>query len=176
MLIPPVNFSLVVGRFYRSGHPIELNFPFLETLELKTIVYVGDIAPEKVKECYTKWVEKNNINLVHIPSPSVREPFITTDPESVSKVINLVLDRRNHPILLHSDKGKHRTGVVVGTIRKCLQQWSLAPIYEEYIRFALGKADADFLFIEQYKPSNLDVDEENYPAWVHGLKKEVSNS
>ena len=32
---------------YRSGHPNELNFPFLERLRLKTIVYLSAEEPSE---------------------------------------------------------------------------------------------------------------------------------
>lgn len=44
VLVPPINFSLVAPGIYRSGHPNRRNFTFLETLGLRTIIYVeGDV-------------------------------------------------------------------------------------------------------------------------------------
>jgi len=43
LLIPPINFGIVEENLYRSGMPNELNFPFLERLNLKKILY---LAPE----------------------------------------------------------------------------------------------------------------------------------
>lgn len=43
--IPPVNFGLVEEDLYRSGQPTLLNFPFLETLHLNTIVYLAPDDP-----------------------------------------------------------------------------------------------------------------------------------
>jgi len=45
--IPPVNFGMVEVDLYRSGHPNELNFPFLEKLKLKTVIY---LASEDISE------------------------------------------------------------------------------------------------------------------------------
>lgn len=39
------NFGLIEEDLYRSGHPNELNFPFLETLGLKTVVYLAQEEP-----------------------------------------------------------------------------------------------------------------------------------
>jgi tyrosine-protein phosphatase OCA1 len=41
--IPPLNFGMIEPKLYRSGQPNELNFPFLETLKLKTVLF---LAPE----------------------------------------------------------------------------------------------------------------------------------
>ena len=43
VLIPPPNFGMVEDNLYRSGQPSELNFPFLEKLKLRTVVW---LAPE----------------------------------------------------------------------------------------------------------------------------------
>lgn len=40
MFFPPVSFSLVEEGLYRSALPNEINYPFLERLGLKTIIYL----------------------------------------------------------------------------------------------------------------------------------------
>lgn len=37
-------------------------------------------------------------------------------------ISNMLVDSRNFPILLHSNKGKHRVGILVGAMRKLLQK------------------------------------------------------
>jgi tyrosine-protein phosphatase-like protein OCA2 len=39
---------------------------------------------------------------------SAKEPFIENDPELVAEALSHVLDSRNYPLLVHSNKGKHR--------------------------------------------------------------------
>ena len=167
MLTPHVSFDLVVGQLYRSGHPTDLNYDFLESLQLKTIVYVGNSAPEDVAAEYGEWIRARDIRLVRLPMNPVKEPFQGNDPKIVEQTIQYILDERNHPMLVHSDKGKHRVSVVVAAVRKCLQMWALAPIYEEYIRFAKGKVNSDFSFIEQFELSEIEVDPHWFPKWVH---------
>jgi hypothetical protein len=43
--IPPVNYGLVEDDLYRSGQPNELNFPFLERLGLKNVLYLASEDP-----------------------------------------------------------------------------------------------------------------------------------
>jgi tyrosine-protein phosphatase SIW14 len=42
------------------------------------------------------------------------------------------------PLLIHCNKGKHRTGLIVGCLR-VVQQWSLTSIFDEYSRFCMSK-------------------------------------
>lgn len=162
--VPPLNFSLVADGVYRSGHPLEINYPFLQKLHLKTIIYVGD-RPEKDNEDYRKWAKEQGINLVSFHVKSVKEPFIQNDPGAVSAALEILLDVRNFPVLVHSNKGKHRVGVLVGVMRKMLQGWSLATIFDEYGRFASGKGDADVEFIELYEPE-LVYNSVYSPKWL----------
>ena len=108
-----------------SGHPLQLNFPFLERLHLRTIMYlslaqilsVGQrcnrvnsryLADQNYLEENIAWCEKHGIRICHIRMQSAKEPFIENDHELVAQALSLILDTRNYPILIHSNKGKHR--------------------------------------------------------------------
>jgi len=47
-MIPPINFGCVADDLYRSGVPNELNFPFLEKLHLKKIIYLAPEDPSEI--------------------------------------------------------------------------------------------------------------------------------
>lgn len=164
MLVPPINFALVVGDFYRSGHPIPQNYPFLEKLGLKTIIYIGDRSDEENEE-YWKWADSQGIRYITAKMHSVKEPFFLNDPAAVTQCINLLLDKNNYPVLVHSNKGKHRVGVLAGVFRHQLLGWSLSATYDEYMRFAKGKAESDFAFIELFSP-DVELDLAQIPAWL----------
>jgi tyrosine-protein phosphatase-like protein OCA2 len=61
----------------------------------------------------------------------------------VTAALEILLDVRNFPVLVHSNKGKHRVGVLVGVMKKMLLGWSLAAIFDDYSKFAGGKGEAD---------------------------------
>jgi tyrosine-protein phosphatase OCA1 len=46
MLFPPLNFGVVEESLYRSALPTEVNFPFLQTLGLRTVLCLA--APEEI--------------------------------------------------------------------------------------------------------------------------------
>lgn len=43
--VPPMQFGLVCDGLVRCGQPTELNFPFLEKLDLKTVVWLAPEVP-----------------------------------------------------------------------------------------------------------------------------------
>jgi len=161
IIVPPLYFGMVAPKIYRSGHPLQLNFPFLERLKLKTIVYLAD---QEYSAENIAWCERHGIRICHIHMQSAKEPFIENDPELVAEALSHLLDSRNYPLLVHSNKGKHRCGVVVGCLRK-LQGWSLASIFNEYDRYAQGKGEGDLQFIETFN-NKVDYDTQHKPNWM----------
>jgi tyrosine-protein phosphatase OCA1 len=55
--------------------------------------------------------------------------------ETVLESLELMLDPSNYPMMVICNQGRHRTGTVVGCLRK-LQKWNLTSIFEEYRRYA----------------------------------------
>ncbi|KAI3956759.1 hypothetical protein MKX01_039554 [Papaver californicum] len=43
----------------------------------------------------------------------------------IDEAVKVLLDERNHPVLIHCRHGNHRTGIVVGCYRKLKQNWCL---------------------------------------------------
>ncbi|SCU86331.1 LAME_0D05666g1_1 [Lachancea meyersii CBS 8951] len=162
--IPPLNFAPVVSTevsLYRSGYPMPLNYPFIaDQLQLKTVIYVGD---KDVSEDYRGFLESQNIVYEFVHVESCRDANIN---EQMKQVLLKILDKRNYPILIHSNKGKHRVGVVVGIIRKLLQGWSTTGIYQEYDIFSGGlKGGVDLEFITMFE-TDLNVTRESVPDFV----------
>ncbi|EDK44216.1 conserved hypothetical protein [Lodderomyces elongisporus NRRL YB-4239] len=213
-LVPPLNFSLVEDGIYRCGFPMPINYPFLQQLNFKTIIYLGDLGheptePKKEKDKrkgnekeepkekkkkkekekdkkkkkkdkdgsveilnqYVDWIkDQGSITFHNLLVESLKEPFNKMEEHeqtlrSLTTALTLILDRSNYPILIHSNKGKHRTGLLVGLMRKLLQGWCLSGIFEEYEKFALGKFEYDLELIEIWQPE-LWVNDDNKPNFV----------
>ena len=45
--IPPQNFGMVEENLYRCGQPSQLNFPFLEKLQLRKIIWLAPDEPQR---------------------------------------------------------------------------------------------------------------------------------
>lgn len=175
--VPPLNFSLVEDGIYRSGFPMPINYPFLKQLGLKTIIYLGDLGHEKIKNSenkekkekkdkhstleimhnYQDWISTTDITFHLLLMEPSQEPFnspeiLLQSQESLVRALQLILDKNNFPMLIHSNKGKHRTGLLVALMRKLLQGWCLSGIFDEYEKFAMGKSEFDLEIIELWQP------------------------
>ncbi|KAG0297220.1 hypothetical protein BGZ96_007278 [Linnemannia gamsii] len=161
VLVPPLNFALVAPGVYRSGHPNKHNFPFMKKLGLKVIVQMSEepYAPDLVG-----FLEQENIRRIHYKIEGNKEPFIEIDEEVIRSALVNILDARNHPLLIHCAKGKHRIGCLIGCLRK-IQNWSMTSIFDEYRRFAGSKVLADQEFIEIF-PAKVPYLLEYKPVWL----------
>lgn len=148
LLVPPLSFALVVPGVFRSAHPSTRNFPFLAGLALKSILYLGEGAYPTESRAH---FESAGIEVRLCPLGGNREPFVASDFATLSAALLFACDTRNQPVLVHCNKGKHRTGCFVGVLRR-LSGFSLASVFQEY-RLFLGAAsaasrDLDRLMIE----------------------------
>lgn len=132
VLVPPINFALVSPGVYRSGHPNRKNFPFLLGLSLKTIIYVESTAYRPDSQAFT---DSNKINLYTFDLSNESKLFTPEGKNAIQDVMKLVLDSRNHPVLLHDDMGKSTVSLVCALLRR-LQRWSLTGIFAEADMFA----------------------------------------
>lgn len=152
LYIPPLNFSLVDNGVFRSGFPDTSNFAFLQSLGLRSIVY---LCPEPYPETNMEFLKAKGIKLFQFGIEGHKEPFVKIPEAAIREALEVILDVKNHPVLIHCKRGKHRTGCLVGCLRK-LQKWCLSSIFDEYQRFAGPKARlCDQRFIELFDITNF---------------------
>nr|XP_010312732.1 tyrosine-protein phosphatase DSP1 isoform X2 [Solanum lycopersicum] len=153
LLVPPLNFAMVDYGVFRSGFPDTANFAFLQTLGLRSIIY---LCPERYPEDNVEFLNANGIRLFQFAIEGSKEPPLVNIPEeTIKEALKVVLDEKNRPLLIHCKRGKHRTGSLVGCLRK-LQKWCLTSIFDEYQRYAAEKARvSDLRFMELFDISGF---------------------
>lgn len=72
IVVPPLNFDMVAPGVYRSGHPNERNFRFLQRLNLRSIVY---LANDDYRENVREWAAAEHLNVFHHRVNMNKEPF-----------------------------------------------------------------------------------------------------
>ncbi|KAF3986084.1 hypothetical protein FT663_04501 [Candidozyma haemuli var. vulneris] len=151
-LTPPENFAPVINNIYRSSFPQQPNFSFLKTLKLKSVLC---LIPEEYPKSHEEFFEEEGIQLFHLGMAGNKEPFVIISSELITEAIKIVINPANQPILIHCNRGKHRTGCLVGVLRR-LQKWSLTIIFDEYRKFAAPKErPMDQQFIELYDENRI---------------------
>ncbi|MCL7039101.1 hypothetical protein MKW94_009476 [Papaver nudicaule] len=164
-IVTPFNFTTVETGIYRCGFlpgfPEPCYFPFIQTLNLRSIVC---LCLEPFPQETMKFLQANNIRFFQfgIQGGTV-DPLAPQEDEiaksirkrrkrdMIDEALKVVLDERNHPILIHCRHGNHRSGIVVGCYRKLKHNWCLPCVLEEYQRLSGETARrSDMKFIENY--------------------------
>lgn len=168
-IIPPLNFCPVEKQLYRSGQPLVINQAFLQELNLKTILW---LASEEPLEDFLDYCSANSINIefvgmVNDYNYSNINPWDSLDERTIKKALELICNKENYPLLVCCGMGRHRTGAVIGCLRR-LQGWNLASVSEEYRRFsgARGGRILVELLIESFDVLTVEADLLNLPEFL----------
>ncbi|CDR37565.1 CYFA0S01e12266g1_1 [Cyberlindnera fabianii] len=166
-IVPPLNFCPVERQLYRCGQPSKINFEFLKELKLKTIVW---LASEDPIDEFIEFVDEEQISLYFAginPDGGDNNPWDGLTENSIVQALNLIVNKNNYPLLVCCGMGRHRTGTVIGCLRK-LQGWNTASVSEEYRRFTGSRGGRILveLLIEAFDKKTISVDPELAPEWL----------
>ncbi|EIT78324.1 hypothetical protein AO1008_09299 [Aspergillus oryzae 100-8] len=102
------------------------------------------------------FLRENGIAHFRIIVQANKDPEEKTPDHVINGILEILLNKANHPILIHCNKGKHRTGCVVACFRK-VQGWNLRDVLDEYLSYSWPKSRAlDERFIEAFDATKLD--------------------
>ncbi len=146
----PTNFHPIGPGIYRSSYPQAVHFSALKSYRFKTVItFVADPLPA----ANTAFMTLTGIQHHQIPLPANKDPAVFAPASTINRILRLMLDKRNHPLLIHCNKGKHRTGCAAACFRK-VTGWTDDACIAEYERYAAPKDRAlDKLFIQRFEPA-----------------------
>ncbi|KAF9693747.1 hypothetical protein EKO04_008174 [Ascochyta lentis] len=160
MRIPPSNYGAVIpGSIYRCSYPEPANYEFIKDLKIKSIV---TLVPEPIAPEYQSFMDDSGIQhfRVHIRA---NKGEVRVDSCEMQRALRLVMDRSNHPIMIHCNKGKHRTGCTIACFRR-ICGLDMDTIREEYHTYAGKKAR----FLDEVFFENFDL---NLVMWMARQEK-----
>ncbi|KAG5365826.1 putative tyrosine-protein phosphatase OCA1 [Yarrowia sp. B02] len=163
-VVPPLNFGPVERNLYRSGQPEPISFPFLEKLRLRTILW---LAVEDPSDNFLAFADDHEIVVHHLGLVTEgTNPWDQLTESSIVAALQIIMDRDSYPLLVCCGMGRHRTGTIVGCLRR-LQGWNLASVSEEYRRYAGSRGGRALieLHIEAFDTSRIIVYPESAPEW-----------
>lgn len=97
----------------------------------------------------------NGITHVKVHLATNKHGAVNVCPDTLSKALLFIMNRANHPLHIHCNQGKHRTGCVVACLRK-IQGVPLSEILAEYHAYAWPKArEGDVKLITAFDPASV---------------------
>lgn len=107
-----------------------------------------------------------------LPTNSLQALFTPSGRARLYQALAVLLDTRNHPLLVHDDTGKAAVTLVCALVR-CFQAWALTAVYAEGDMFAGaggseggGVGNAGREFIAMFDPTSVVLDRGHVPPWA----------
>lgn len=72
--------------------------------------------PEEYPPENTAFVKENGIKHFQIHISPNKDPFVTIPPKDMAAALKILLDRQNHPLLIHCNKGKVSASEALGHV------------------------------------------------------------
>lgn len=170
-IVPPLNFCPVERFLYRSGQPSTVNFPFLLNLSLRTIIW---LANEEPQDALLTFCDQHGISLqfaaINPDGGEDDNPWDGLTEHSIVSALQTIVDKENYPLLVCCGMGRHRTGTVIGCLRR-IMDWNLASVSEEYRRFTGSRGGRILveLLIETFDTKLVKIDKEKAPPWLASI-------
>lgn len=167
-IVPPLNFCPVERYLYRSGQPSPVNFPFLLNLNLRTIIW---LANEEPQDSLLEFCDAHDIRLqfaaINPDGGEDDNPWDGLTEHSIINALKTIVDQDNYPLLVCCGMGRHRTGTVIGCLRR-IMGWNLASVSEEYRRFTGSRGGRILveLLIEAFDTNLVEIDRKRAPSWL----------
>lgn len=157
-LNPPLNYLTIDSGIYRCSFPTELNFEFLKSLQLKTVV---SLSP--ANDSLVSFSSSHGISLIELNESEVNKnqydigdiSFEKLNDSTIIEALKLILNRENHPVLITYRSSQILCNLIIGCLRK-IQNWSMLSIFEEFRRTIYGNARLQYCY-EQYL-EGFDID------------------
>ena len=160
--IPPFRFSYVEKDVFRGAYPVSLNFGFLKTLHLKTII---SLIPSVVDDDLKNFCQSEGIINHCYSVPKFASQVIIT-ATTITEIIHIMCNNENLPLYVHCLDGGHTTGLIIMCLRK-LQMWSSRSMFNEFTTFINDPENCEEEFVNNYK-ATFEISN-NRPKWLQHL-------
>jgi protein-tyrosine phosphatase len=101
------NVGRVSRGIYRGAQPLPEGYVMLKAMGIKTVINLRSQHSEK------KEVEAAGMRSIEIPM----SVFRSVDTETVTHIIDIMINPDNQPVYIHCPLGQDRTGVVIAAYR-----------------------------------------------------------
>jgi hypothetical protein len=120
------------------------------------LTFPRKLVDTEPSEPLTAFLDLHSVTRKHISIAANKDGAIKMTPASISQAVLFVSNPANHPVYIHCNQGKHRTGCVIACLRKC-QGVPIEEILEEYKTYAYPKErPGDIAFIKSFDPQWLE--------------------
>ena len=137
-------------------------------MKLKTIIW---LANEEPQDALLEFCDAHAIQLqfatINPDGGEDDNPWDGLTEHSIISALKTIVNSDNYPLLVCCGMGRHRTGTVIGCLRR-IMRWNLASVSEEYRRFTGSRGGRILveLLIEAFDTQLVEIDRAKAPQWL----------
>jgi protein tyrosine phosphatase (PTP) superfamily phosphohydrolase (DUF442 family) len=121
------NFGQVNEHYFRGAQPDGQDYRDLAAIGIKTVI---DLTRDG-REDEAALVKTAGMMFYRIPMTTTDRP----SAEAVAQFLKLVNDSANHPVYVHCQGGRHRTGTMTALYRMTQDHWTADQAYAEMKKY-----------------------------------------
>ena len=125
------NFGRINENYYRGAQPRGRDYADLAAMGIKTVIDLtrdGDAGEPAA-------VASAGMKFFRIPLTTTSRPA----DDAVVEFLKLVSDPANHPVYVHCQGGRHRTGAMTAVYRLFHDEWTAERAYQEMLKYEFAK-------------------------------------
>jgi len=127
------NFHIVDSTLWRSAQPNSESLKRMKSFGLKTII---NLRSDSVTNKWEKKIADSlNLNYYNFPLDSRKEQ----DPDEINLILNIILQKKNQPVLVHCLGGKDRTGLISALYKLQKGNKTLNEIHKEMLMYGYNE-------------------------------------
>lgn len=120
------------GQLYRSRQPTKAEWHLLKKLyDIKTVI---DLRHDEPNEPWSiiqrEFCRDNDMELIRVPVSQT-----TISDEHFRQLMGIMTDPNYHPVLIHCEHGRFRTGIMVAAYRILIDGWTADQALEENLQY-----------------------------------------
>lgn len=174
-LTPPLKFNNVQPNLFRGSYPRPVNYNYLESLNLKTMIAILEHPVTETSDPdLIQFVNSHGINLINIECGNGgkgKKRSIPIDSDTIKKILTMAIDAEHSPMYIFCINGGQITSLVVSCLRK-ISFWSSISIFNEFINYSTTINHNDRVFIENFQ-GEIIIPHNKLPWLWKGLNKNV---
>jgi len=130
------NFHVVSPGIMRGSQPSTQDLMLLkERAGLKTILSLNDNQQTNEQESFA--ASQIGVGFINIPMSALDEQA----PDKIKACLAIINDKSRHPIFIHCQAGKDRTGLIMAAYRVKYGHWSLSEALNEMLLYGYDRVN-----------------------------------
>ncbi|GMM29014.1 protein-tyrosine-phosphatase [Martiniozyma asiatica (nom. inval.)] len=151
LVVPPIKHAIIHKSLYRGSQPRPLNYPYLKSLSLTTLIALTPDPPSAslIEFCNDNHLKLNHFQINKNTKNKGKNRGVPITHEQVCQILQIISTRSSGITYLFCENGGQITSLIIACLRK-IELWASVSIWDEFATFAGTVNQVDRVFVENW--------------------------